>query len=171
MHSVLKLHKRAFMALLIIGLTGLGTSCQKRCQAPAEAPFETITATPWRLVKTSNTDVIPLNEGGNLISKFDGRLDFLIFEFTESPAAGEVRQVENNEELETPVLLIDIFRADPDTGELAIRYVSPIDGSTQVEIYDYDLDIELNLRERRTGFTYEFLPFTGVVPPDSNCTF
>lgn len=37
--------------------------------------------------------------------------------------------------------------------------------------YSYDLSNTLTLTELKTGYSYDYVPYKGIVDPDDNCTF
>lgn len=144
------------------------TGCQKKCQAPVTQKFQTLAETQWRLVETSDASVKNLD-----------RFNFLIYNFARN-FSGNIQQVRYNDLFETPFKTFN-WNINPDTQQLVIRYqdiAPPVEGegtgssraSATDSLYSYDLNRELELYDQ-SGNYYRFVPFTGVVDPDSTCVF
>lgn len=147
-------------------------ACQRQCQPPGEV-FTTISATPWRLVSTNNPDF-----------KNNNRFTFIIMEFGKD-FSGSVKKVVNNREFETPVSLVkyNVETESGRSGTLRIAYSEVAGGGedlggeatagevTEITDYTYQVGRKLNLTEVKAGYTYEFVPYVGIVDPDSNCSF
>ena len=162
--------KAALVALALLCLT---TGCQKKCQQPATQRFKSLRETPWRLVDTNN----PAQEYRNL-----SRFTFLITEFSVN-FKGDVKKVVNNDQFDTPILTF-LYNVDPDGKFLVLKYSSLDAGSdgtgtdgggTTTDVgtvkYTYELSNELNLYEVNRPYHYRYIPFQGVVDPDSTCVF
>jgi hypothetical protein len=164
---------RSFLCLagVALALSLLLVGCQKKCQPPVTQKFQTLAETQWRLVETSDTSVKGLD-----------RFNFLIYNFARN-FSGNIQQVRYNDLFETPFKTFN-WNINPDTQQLVIRYqdiAPPAEGTaTQAgsgnrqgptdSLYAYDLGRELELYDER-GSYYRFVPFTGVVDPDSTCEF
>jgi hypothetical protein len=154
---------------------GLGLSaCQKKCQPPVTQKFQTLAESQWRLVETNDASVKGLD-----------RFNFLIYNFARN-FSGNIQQVRFNDLFETPFKTFN-WNINPDSQQLVIRYQdiapptdAPADGATGSttiarqgptdSFYSYDLGRELELYDQRGNY-YRFVPFTGVVDPDSTCIF
>jgi hypothetical protein len=148
------------------------TGCQKKCQPPAVNAFKNLSETTWRAVETSNPKV--------QITRFD----FIELKFERDFTGSVIKVVANQEFAEQP---IEVFTwAVPEntqgSGPLRIQYSTPgTDGSdgnaaappqvVSTEDYYFSLGRELNLSETKTGYSWRFVPMTGIVDPDTNCTF
>ena len=165
--------------LMAIGLVWLLASCGKKCQPPPQQTFTTITGTEWRLISTSNPRM----------SKDVNRFSFVTMTF-KSEFEGEMIKVLNNKRYDTPIFTF-VYNLQSDTGRtgmLRIQYSTvPADSNgdgtanpaaiptpsavSQPTDYTYSLKTGLTLTEAKTGYVYEFVPFVGIVDPDSTCTF
>jgi len=159
-----KLGSRLASLGLVLAMALVG-ACGKKCQPPVTQKFQTLSETQWRLVETSDSSVKNLD-----------RFNFLIYNFSRN-FSGNIQQVRYNDLFETPFKTFN-WNINPDTQQLVIRYqdiAPPADGSTSRQgatdsLYSYDLNRELELYDQRGNY-YRFVPFTGVVDPDSSCTF
>ncbi len=154
-----------------LGLTlvlGLALSaCGKKCQPPATQKFRTLAETQWRLVETNDTSVKGLD-----------RFNFLIYNFARN-FSGNIQQVRYNDLFETPFKTFN-WNINPDSGQLVVRYqdIAPLAEGTATNtrkgptdsLYAYSLGRDLEIQDAKGNF-YRFVPFTGVVDPDSTCTF
>lgn len=160
------------LSLILCWVTlALVSACDKKCQAPPTEIPKTITANPWRLTKTTNPSL-----------KNNNRYTFIIMEYAPD-FSGQVRKVVNNREFEQPFrsFKYNVASSSGKNGTLRIAYFEPLlegeEGQensaepTEITDYRYTLGRTLNLTEVKTGYTYEFVPFVGIVDPDSNCTF
>lgn len=165
---------RRLAALFVAALVTLASTvgCQKKCQ-PAGQKVKSLRETPWRLIDTNNKsqNYADLN-----------RFTFLIFEFQVN-FKGDVKKVRFNDQFDTPIFTF-IYNVFPEDNTLIIKYSSPASGNdgtgqqTQSEPtevgtteYEYELSNRLILREKKRNYYYEFVPFQGVVDPDSTCVF
>jgi hypothetical protein len=172
----------SFFLAIIFMLGALG-ACQKKCQAPPVEPFKTVTEQQWRLVETSDP-----NPQFRTLS----RTNFLIMTFKRN-FTGDIKRVENNDLYETPVATFK-YNVDSDLHRIRMEMMIvqaslPTDKgggggteqqqsqggqvSTQSSVIDYyyDLTREFALTGTQSGFYYRFVPFSGVVDPDSKCEF
>ncbi len=150
----------------------LGVGCQKKCQQPSE-PAKTITEKPWRLVETTNPGV-----------KNNDRFTFIILQF-ERDFSGAVKRVVNNREFDKPVRVLKYNLATDNgrSGNIIIEFKNPpaegegetpatgADEGTEVSEYEYSLGRDLTMTELKTGYTYYYVPYEGIIDPDENCTF
>lgn len=155
--------------LLVLGLSLFLGACGKKCQQPATEKFNTLSATEWRMVETTDKDFKGLNN-----------TTFLIFTFGKN-YKGAVNKVLNNDKYDTPIYTFQ-YQIDPDGGLMRIKFESPLgegastDGSqTQASgmdpiDYSYELGRELEMTDS-SGRYYRFVPFQGIVDPDNACTF
>ena len=150
-------------------------ACSRRCQPPPQQPAQNLSGNPWRLVKTNNPRIQNLT-----------RFTFLIMNFR-SDFEGDVQKVVFNKQYDTPILTFKYnVSTSGKSGQLRVAYSAlATDGQgaegeqqTQTsggeEVIDYTYSIQggnLVLTERNTGFTYQYVPFVGIVEPDSNCTY
>ena len=156
--------------LILLGVV----ACDKKCQAPAEQRYKTFVDEKWRLVETTDPD-----PGMKSLSN----TNFLIMTFTKEYTVA-VNRVENNKEFETPVLVGE-YNVDPSRQLLNVVYQTPqaepeggesgtttqATAKTSAVQYVYDLSREFELYNNATGYYYRFVPYTGVVYPDNQCTF
>lgn len=164
--------KSVLMTFLGLGLVLLLPACQKACQPPGEVAT-TISNNPWRLIKTTNPEF-----------KNNNRFTFIIMEFAKD-FSGSVKKVVNNREFETPVSLLK-YNVETDSGRsgtLRVAFSEVAGGGeggsgeasagevTEITDYTYKVGRNFYLQEVKTGYTYEFVPYIGIVDPDSNCTF
>lgn len=160
---------RPHIALLLLAtLWVFLPACQRRCQPGGERQ-ESITATPWRLVRTNNPDI-----------KNNNKYTFVVFAFTED-FGGQVTKVVNNREFEEPVRVFRYnIETDGRSGFLRIAYSEVASGNeggnqagqvVETTDYTYKLGRDLVLTEVRTNFYYEFVPYIGIVGPDNACEF
>lgn len=160
------------LLLLVFGIVLFLGACQKKCQQPASEKFNTISATEWRLVETTDPDFKGLNN-----------TTFLIFSFGKN-YTGAVNKVLNNDKYDTPVFTF-LYQVDPDQNLLRIQYQEvvpepdPATGSTTPPQqppaldpvdYTYELGRELEMTNSN-GRYYRFVPFQGIVDPDNLCSF
>jgi hypothetical protein len=166
--AIAKIASLLSLGALLVLLPG----CQKKCQPPVTERFQTLSETQWRLVETTDRSVKGLD-----------RFNFLIYNFARN-FSGNIQQVRYNDLFETPFKTFN-WNVNPDSGELVLRYqeIAPPatdgtqsgggttsrQGPTDV-FYSYDLGRELELFDQRGNY-YRFVPFTGVVDPDSSCVF
>lgn len=171
---------RKFVLRLVLGGLVWGgavvaptAGCQRKCQAAATQRFQTLSETQWRLVETTDAQVQNLD-----------RFNFLIFNFSRN-FSGNVQRVVFNDLYETPVLTFNWNISN--NGTLLVKYSNiqgggdPLAGggeggpsqprSVATTEYFYDLGRELELYDAATNAYYRFVPFTGVVDPDSDCVF
>ena len=160
--------------LACIGITSVFVACNKRCQSPPEKAFNSITATDWRLITTNNPRIKNLT-----------KFTFLVMSFKPN-FTGDVKKVENNNQFDTPVLTF-VYKIESSgrSGNLNITYSSvsaqpdpsspgatPGDSQSSPPVsYEYELGRGLVLVETKTGYEYEYVPFTGIVDPDNTCTY
>ncbi len=150
---------------LALGLVLPG--CQKKCQPPVTQKIQTLAESQWRLVETNDQSVKGLD-----------RFNFLVYNFSRN-FSGNIQQVRYNDLFETPFKTFN-WNINPDTQQLVIRYQAiapPTTGTTSTNRqgptdsrYAYDLGRELQLSDAN-GSYYRFVPFAGVVDPDSTCEF
>jgi len=160
--------------VLLCLLLLLGAACQKKCQQPRDTPFTTFTDQEWRLIESTSPK---LNRSLN-------RSTFIIMVFRRN-YTGEIFKVENNDRFEDPVQTF-VYNIDPERKLIRVEYVQPqVEGSQaegenknastpiqeNVSEYLYELDREFKLTETSYSTYYRFVPFSGVVNPDSTCTF
>lgn len=149
-------------------------ACNKpQCEPLPSTNFSSITDTKWRLIKTTDP---------NLSSSIDN-FNFYIFQFNDN-FTGSVFQVENNQEITNPVETFN-YVINPQSKIIEIEYTTPSSqgSSTQNQTstidYSYVLTNQLSLQTTTlnggggsgSGISYNFVPFTGVVAPDSSCVF
>jgi hypothetical protein len=136
---------RTLAAIAFLASLAIAAGCQKRCQQPAQTTFQHLRDTPWRLVETNK---------------------------------GDVKKVVNHDQFDAPILTFD-YNISPDDKELVLRY-SAAGGGDQTQAsatsagtisYQYKLTNELTLVDSKRGYFYRYVPFQGVVDPDSTCTF
>lgn len=162
---------RALFAWVSMALALLYTpGCQQRCQPPATQRIKNLSETGWRLVETTDQAVKGLDN-----------YNFLIYTFARN-FSGDVKQVRFNDQFETP---FKTFNWNIVNGQLVIRYASiapPSTTGTQGSgspstqrnasdaYYNYSINHELEMIDGRGNY-YRFVPFQGVVDPDTNCKF
>lgn len=155
---------RAFVAGIFLVTLALAAGCQQLCQQPTATPYQNLDATTWRLVSTS--DPSPAYQS---LSKNT----FLIMSFT-IDFKGSVNKVVNNDQFDNPILTFE-YNVDPSNNILVIQYTTTDQGAQSGDAgtvqYNYTLSSELDLTDSTHGYTYRYIPFQGVVQPDSNCTF
>lgn len=166
-----------------LGLAGLImfalTACQQKCQQAVDQPTTTLSETQWRLVSTNDPQIPDCSkqQAENCLDRFN----FLIMNFRRN-FSGDVQRVVFNDLFETPVLS---FNWNPvQDNFMLVRYQTVVsqdfdnfDGGSSAQdlgVFRYDYNFNSNsltLRDRDKGLFYEYVPFTGVVDPDSRCTF
>lgn len=158
-----------FTAILLLGLALL-QGCQQQCQPTPTTPFLHLEDATWRAASTTNPSLT--------ITKFD----FIELQFSRD-FTGKVIKVVQNQEYTNPPIETFTWAVPDDTqgsGLLRIQYSTPGSGTgadatppqvIATDDYQFDLTTELDLTEQETGYTWRFVPMTGVVDPDSNCTF
>lgn len=145
-------------------------ACQRRCQAPSTQTFRSVTETQWRLVETTDA---------KLLEDLDN-FNFEILQFAAN-STGAINRVVNNEQFETPIATI-AWVPNTQAKSMRIQYTSvpvstgenttaPKAGDLGTFDYNYKLGRDLQMQELRTGNFYRYVPFTGVVSPDIDCTF
>ncbi|MBI1860862.1 MAG: hypothetical protein HYR96_08090 [Deltaproteobacteria bacterium] len=162
---------------LILAVALLAACQGRRCQAPPEQPFQTFVGTQWRLVSTTD----PGPNFSNLSST-----NFMIFTFNRD-FTGDIKRVENNALSNVPVANI-LYNVDPSDQRIRMQITQntaqvPADGSStppqttsstaaaKTLDFRYSLNNEFELTATNSGFQYRFVPFTGVINPDQQCTF
>jgi hypothetical protein len=160
--------------------------CNKKCQAPPSNPFTTFTGTDWRLIDTTKPGM------ANQVDKFNT----VILSFTTNFEGGLKTLVNNNESESAVCSLKYNVQSSGGSGRLTIQYRDPstgqnaqgqpgssgTSGNGQTTAgtcpeppnpidYTYNLSNSLTLTEVNTGYTYNYVPFQGIVNPDDNCTF
>lgn len=150
-------------------------ACQKRCQSSETQSIKSIVDTQWRLVETTDPEVKATLNNYN----------FLILTFNRNNT-GQVNRVVDNDQYETPVLQL-VYAPNASQKTLRIQF-STVAGSvddTQNQSlgtpgdagtfdYQYALGGQLQMREIGSGsrsYYYRYVPFKGVVDPDTVCTF
>lgn len=174
-HSVIM--RNTLFISIFWGCVFLGgtTACDKKCQAPPEKPLTTFIGLEWRLVSTTDPGA----------TKNLSRFTFLILIF-KLEFEGEIYKVENNKRFDSPVgffkfnvqsegrsgslFTVDIAPPPPDDGSGANTSTTTSQSKT-VKRYEYEWGNRLNITESKTGYEYEYVPFTGIIDPDSTCTF
>jgi hypothetical protein len=155
-----------FAAIFLVLLSTV--ACQRRCQPASTELFASVTQTQWRLAQTTDPTV----------SETLDNFNFLIVQFG-SNGTGAVNRVVSNDMFETPIATI-LWVPNAKSQLMRIQYSSvPAEGSTQSGTqgdlgtfdYRYELGRELELFEQQTGNYYRYVPFTGVVNPDTECQF
>ncbi len=153
------IHRLVFAAVLFVTATST-TGCLQKCQQPELQSFRSVVDAQWRLVESTDPAV-----AGEL-----DRFNFLIVTFGRNNS-GTVHKVVDNDQYNDPVMTLQ-WVPEPSSKLLRIKYTLTEDGSDQGTFdYKYTLNGELNLREVGTGYLFRYIPFKGVVDPDSNCTF
>lgn len=159
-----KLDNRVLLAVCTLVLL-FGAACQKKCQ-PAEAKaFKSLVDTPWRLVESSDPDV----------ARELDRFNFLIVTFSRNNT-GVVNRVVDNDQYDTPIMQL-VWVPDPQARMLRIQYSSSTfnDGTGAGDAgtfdYFYALGRQLEMYESDRGYYYRYVPFKGIVDPDSSCVF
>jgi hypothetical protein len=129
----------------------------------------TVTANPWRLVKTSDPDL------QSNVTCFT----FLIFTFNLN-MTGDVKLVQNNTQYEAPVRTF-VYSVDTASETIRIKYAYPGDASangasTQSGSGDAPVDYGYNIQTKKlqlvepSGANMDFVPFTGIIAPDDSKT-
>ena len=165
---------RLFALLLLSFAWSLLPGCQKKCQAPSAERPNSITSNPWRLVSTNDPSL-----------KNNNKYTFYVIAFAQD-FSGDMKKVVNNREFETPIRTLK-YNLQTDTGKsglLRIAYfevAATEEGGTgdtttstdpvQTTDYSYALTKNLELTASKSGYTYDFVPYVGIVDPDNNCTF
>jgi hypothetical protein len=158
-------------ALLLAGLVLLGgVACQRRCQAADTTVYKSMVDAQWRLVETNDPDAL----------KTLSNYTFLIMTFARNNT-GDVKNVVDNDQYDTPVYSI-VWAPDATQKLVRIQYskitgtgnqtqaANPGDGGTYD--YMYTLSNQLTLTETSNpGYYYRYVPFKGVVNPDTECSF
>lgn len=149
-------------------LLTLVSGCQRLCQAPSQEVARSITQSPWRLVRTNNPEF-----------KNNNKYTFIIMEFAQD-FSGAVKKVVNNREFENPVSVLK-YNLETQSGREGTVRIEYKDAASQegaastkpseVTDYRYRLDRGLSLEEVDSGYSYEFVPYQGIVDPDNSCTF
>lgn len=93
---------------------------------------------------------------------------------------GDVKYVENNTQYDAPVRTFN-YSVDTNAEMIRIKYASPgdvqVDGSTKPSSGDAPIDYSYSLQTKKlqliepSGATLDFVPFTGIVPPDQKCPY
>lgn len=169
--------RRRFFALVTLTLLWVaGPACQRKCQPPSDERPTTITANPWRLVDTNDPT----------LAKANTKYTFYVISFAQD-FSGDMKKVVNNREFETPINTLK-YNLETDNGRSGFMRVAyfevgagaegDIGGEVQAASepsqtvdYEYTLTRELNLTASRSGYSYRFVPYVGIVDPDNNCTF
>jgi hypothetical protein len=153
---------------LAIALVG----CNKKCQVPPSQPFTTLTATDWRLIETNapkltnkvdnfNTEILSFK------TNFEGDLKSLSTNNESAPIDVFTYKVPSS-----GMLRITFSQAPPTAQQGQGATGTTGTGTSQAPIdYNYELSNSLTMTEVATGYTYHYVPFTGIVNPDDNCTF
>ncbi len=165
---------RFIIVLILLAFFSAGCGNPK-CQAPAPEKIPTFTANPWRLVSSTDPG----------IKKLD-RFNFTILSFSKNNK-GDIKAVQNNTQYDAPLYTFDyiVSTEDAKSGQLRIVFYgqakeeegeapsgeAPKGEASKPKDYEYQLTRELVLSESRTGYEYKYIPFQGIVDPDSNCTF
>jgi hypothetical protein len=172
----------ALVPLYFFTLIFLG-GCGKKCQQPPSKAFDSITATQWRLIETNMPNImpVPVSNAPSTYRTLD-RFTFEIWKFNVDGSAS-INQVEHNDQHDQPFLSFDYTSLKTDNGKQGVftaTFATPgttgSDGTPQAGKtigsvnYTYDLGRDLTLTDNQ-GHTFHFVQFTGVVPPDSTCTF
>jgi hypothetical protein len=146
-----------------------GVACQRRCQALDTTVYKSLVDAQWRLVESSDPDVM----------KSLNNYNFLIVSFNRNNT-GDVKRVVDNDQFDTPVYAT-VWAPDPASRLVRIQYSTvtgtgnqlqssnPGDGGTYD--YMYNLSTELTMYETKRGYYYRYVAFKGVVNPDTECTF
>lgn len=158
---------RTGLALLTSAMLLSGFGCQKKCQQ-SKVRYSSLVDTQWRLVETTDPDIL---EAG--LSNFD----FQVFTFT-SNGAGTINQVISNELYQSPIATL-VWVPNPPDKTVRIEYTSaavpnqtpPQPGDLGTFDYVEMLGTDLKLTDQNRGFYYRFVPFTGIVNPDTVCVF
>jgi hypothetical protein len=162
MTTAVKIRSLPLLILVIL----LSQGCTKKCQQPPTEKFKTFTGQQWRLVETTDQDPA---------FKSLSNTTFLIWEFGKD-YTGKINKVLNNKLYDTPIVQFE-YNVDPDNNMVAINFSAT--GSTQSStqqspdgiVYSYDLGRDFNLTNGKTGASYRFVPFQGIVDPDNQCEF
>ncbi len=147
--------------LFLIALAPL--ACGRLCQSGTETQsFRSLAETPWRLAQSSDPQV----------SRTLTNFNFLIVTFARNNT-GDIKRVLDNDQYETPVQTL-VWVPDVANGTLRIQYTSA--GSTEAGDagtfdYRYTLNRQLEMTDKATGYTYRYVPYKGIVDPDTVCTF
>ncbi len=148
---------------LIAGLSLTGAACQRRCQLPETMAFKSMVDTQWRLVSTTDPA---------FASKLDN-FNFLIVTFNRNNT-GDVKLVVDNTPYEQAAETL-VWSPNPQSQMVRIQYTS---GGTQVQAgdqgtfdYYYTLTNELQMYESKKGYFYRYVPYKGIVNPDTLCAF
>jgi len=167
--------KRIVALFLLFPLWFCLPACQRRCQQAAAERPTSITANPWRLVSTNDPSL-----------KNNNKYTFYVISFAQD-FSGDMKKVVNNREFETPVKTLK-YNLETDNGRSGFMRVAYYDLSagggedlgeevqassspSQTTDYEYSLGTNLTLSATKSGYSYEFVPYIGIVDPDNNCTF
>lgn len=135
------------------------SACQQLCQQPNQQPIQSLVDTQWRLVETTDPA---------LAQELD-RFNFKILTFRGN-FQGEFQDVVFNDLVETPQAT---FRWNVES-DFLLMALQPTAGGTETQLrFDYTkppIGRALEMVEA-DGSYYRYVPFTGVVNPDSTCTF
>jgi hypothetical protein len=164
---------RLKIGLLLLGMAWWVIGCAKKCPIPTERQTS-VSGTAWRLVETNDPDF-----AGDL-----NNFSFAVFTFKQD-FKGDVKVVINNTQYDSPVRTF-VYNIDPNQRVIRIQYAFPSgadaqDGSSgsdsgsdssgdNILDYYYSLGRTLELTSSQ-GFSYRFVPFTGILSPDDTCTF
>lgn len=159
--------------ILLVALLCIG--CQQQCQQTTQTAYSSLADTPWRMIKTSDPSIQTLD-----------RFNFRIMQFNRN-FTGAVNLVQDNDQYDVPILSFVWARVSTANSSIRLKY-SDVTGqaadptqatgtspttptTTGTYDYTYSLTGNLQLTENQRGYQYQFVPFLGVVDPDSKCSF
>lgn len=169
-HSLRGIGTFATLLVVALGASGCGNMFQRACQ-PASQPVRGLEEATWRLIYTNNP--------AQRYRAYDFIFSFEILAFGRQ-FDFNIKRVIRNRQFNNPIqvgnyntngkgLLVMQFQSPPsggDGGEAASGGQAL--GTSQ---FDYTLGSKLTLRDRKTGYVYRYVQFTGVVSPSVACVF
>lgn len=168
--------KRLYKTLLPLGaslmLALATTACQKRCQALETTSFKSLVDAQWRLVESTDPQVI------NNLNNYN----FTILTFNRDNT-GDLKRVVDNSQYDIPVYNL-LWAPNPMAHLIRIQFstvTAPTQPGQQVQAanpgdggttdYEYYLGTQLEMYDLNKGYYYRYVPFKGVVNPDTVCSF
>ncbi len=148
---------RAAAIFIVLPLV-FSVSCQKACQPSTGTAATSLTAAQWRLTGSNDPQFSGVN-----------KYTFLIFQFARD-FTGTIESIQNNAtDGSQPESFSYNVQSTGSSGTLRISYGSELQSATTID-YQYQLGQNLTLTTRQ-GLYYKFVPYSGVVEPDSTCTY
>ncbi len=130
-------------------------ACERRCQQLPEQPFQSVSDTEWRLVRSTARGDEGLDAFNFYILKLDQAMTI------------EIYYVRNNRRDPEPTYYGSYYV--PSEGVIIAELQTAQSSGAQSVQYQFDLSNRLYLYAG--GATMEFYPFEGIVKPDNLCTF